>query len=125
MKEYIFKNWGIMILSLFIACACWLLVTNIDNPMISRTVRNVPVTVINQNSVMKSGVVPNVQAGDLMKVTIEGPRLEVDKVNPQDIVVYADYANVDDDGEVSIIVSVRGYKNVQAVSTKKTGAANQ
>ena len=43
MKDWFTKNWGLKLGSLIFACVLWVIVTNINDPVIQYKVSNVPV----------------------------------------------------------------------------------
>ena len=47
MKKRIFRNWGLKLASILLACILWLLVTKLGDPHDRRVFLNIPVTLVN------------------------------------------------------------------------------
>ena len=63
MKKALTNNLGLKILSLFVACAIWLMVVNIDDPVITATYSGVVVEVINGSSLTEKGKIYEILDG--------------------------------------------------------------
>ena len=55
MKNRLTKNWGLKLGSFLFAVALWIIVTNINDPVISMKVSDVPVTIRNANLITDNG----------------------------------------------------------------------
>ena len=64
MKRKLTRNIGLKILSLLVAYLIWLLVISIDDPIISDVIRDVPVQILNENSVTAIDRTVSVLEGD-------------------------------------------------------------
>ena len=72
MKRKLTRNIGLKILSLLVAYLIWLLVISIDDPIISDVIRDVPVQILNENSVTAIDRTVSVLEGDTVSIPREG-----------------------------------------------------
>lgn len=80
MKNKLTKNWGLKLGSFLFAVALWIIVTNINDPVISMKVSDVPVTIRNANLITDNGQIYEVLDGTdvIDTVTIYAPRSIID-----------------------------------------------
>lgn len=90
MKEKLTNNFPLKIISVLIAVLVWLLVVNIDNPIITRYFK-VPVQVQNEAYIERTGKMCLIPEGqDTTTVAVTGNRKTVEKLTETDIVATAD-----------------------------------
>lgn len=90
-----FKNWGLKILSVFIAFLIWLMVVNGDDPEKTKAFKNVPVKVVNEESLVQAGKVYSPRDGtDTVTVWVTARRSVLDKLSSADFEVIADFENI-------------------------------
>ena len=94
MKQKMLNNLAIKILSLCLAALFWVVIINIDDPVTTQKITNVPVTIQNQESITSMGKVYNVVAGDIVDVKVKGKTSEVEKITKNDIVATADLSTL-------------------------------
>ena len=85
MKKKLIKNLEIKILSLVLAVLLWALVMNISDPEESRTIENLPVTVINEDAIAEADKVYTIVSGDTVDITEEGRLLINGSVQDEEI----------------------------------------
>lgn len=110
-KQHILHNFGLKILSLIIAIALWMIVVNVNDPIMNKEIKNVPVKLINVNAMEEMGkTVEIVEESDIIPyVTIKAPRSVLQNLgtSPENIVATADMSSLLADSEnVPINLSV-------------------
>lgn len=109
MKERITHNFGLKILSVALSALLWLVVINSQDPMEIVTFEDIPVTIINEETLIAKDKIPEVVEGGTISVAIEARRSICDKLTKSDIVAVADYEKISVTDAVPIDVSVKGY----------------
>lgn len=116
MKKKLMNNFGMKLLSLGFAIVFWIVVVNMDDPVDSRTFRDIPVTILNQEQVMEREKILEVIEGDKVDVVVEGRRLELDRLTEKDIYATADLEEVSFMDTVLIRVSVPEHPDVKVLN---------
>lgn len=95
-----------MILSLLIAIALWAFVIGEVNPAATRTYREIPIQLMNEDALDDSGLAVYSISDTVLSVTVTGTRSEVNQINTKDIIatVDLDQASI---GENQLRVDVR------------------
>lgn len=86
------KNLGLKITSFLLAIGLWLLVVNIDDPVVRWTYLDVPVTIKNADVITNQGMIYEVLDGTdvIPRVTVYAPRSVGENISKSDIVATAD-----------------------------------
>lgn len=86
------KNLGLKIISFLLAVTLWLLVVNIDDPVVRWTYLDVPVTIKNADVITNQGMIYEVLDGTdvIPRVTVYAPRSVGENISKSDIVATAD-----------------------------------
>ncbi|MBO5352250.1 MAG: hypothetical protein J6J42_13030 [Lachnospiraceae bacterium] len=111
MKEKLTNNIGLKLLSLALATLLWLVVINSQDPVETRTFEDIPVTIINEDSLTAKDKIPEVVEGDTVSVVVEARRSVCDKLTKDDIVAVADFEKISVTDAVPIDISVEGYSD--------------
>jgi YbbR domain-containing protein len=113
MKHRLTKNWGLKLGSFLFAVALWIIVTNINDPVISLKVTDVPVTIKNANLITDQGQIYEVLDGtDVVDVvTISAPRSIIDSLNESNVVAVADMNDLTSLNTISIKLSTNKYND--------------
>ena len=98
MKKWV-NNWfrkdlKTKILSVLIAIFTWIIVSNLTNPMVSRTFNNIPVTILNEDFLEENDYTLKNALRNYVDVTIRGRQETVDKVKTTDFVATVDYSQI-------------------------------
>lgn len=129
-KDKLLNNFGMKILSIILAIIIWLLVTNVDNPYTTKTFTDIPVSVINEDSLLKKNKTWDIIEGDKVTVTLKAKRSVIDKIGRSDIQATADLSKLSITNAVPINVNVLYYndeikeKNLGSVDTMKVKLEN-
>src|SRR5690625_6765 len=80
------------LISIVFAIFLWSYVMGATNPTIRREYRNLPVELINEETLQNNDMVIVEPKEPTVNVTLSGPRNEINKVQPRDIIVQVDLA---------------------------------
>lgn len=94
MKEKIFKNFTLKILSIIVALILWTVIVNIYDPSTSYTFSNVSVTLLNTETLTDKNYSYEVVEGSKISVSVSGPKSLITDITASDIVATADLSNV-------------------------------
>ncbi len=90
LKKSLTNNLGIKLLSLPLAAIIWIIIINIDDPIISRNYTNVAIELQNTEAITSLGKVYEIAEGNTVTVTATGKRSVLDKLRSNDLKVTAD-----------------------------------
>ena len=113
------KNFNI-ILAIIIAVALWAYVLGDVNPTTNVTVKDVPITLVNETSLEDAGLIVLKSSETTINITVSGPRTEATKVEKTDFKVEADVEALNL-GTNIVRLNVKGPDNVKItnISTDK------
>lgn len=113
MKNRLTQNWGLKIASFLSAAALWLVVTNINDPIVPYRVTDVPVVIKNANLITERGQVFEVLDGtDVIDVvTVSAPRSVIDALDKSNIVAEADVNDLTNVDTVAIKLYTNKYND--------------
>lgn len=120
MKEKIFKNLSLKILSAVFAVVLWTIIVNIYDPTTSYTFSNVSVQLINTESLTDKNYSYEIVDGGKISVYVSGPKSVVTNIKASDIVATADLSKISAfadyvDIHVSVVRNGQTLNNVEAV----------
>lgn len=122
MKKKFLNNFSWKILSVCLAAITWILIVNIDDPVITRTITDVPVEIENEEAVQEKDKVYEITEGGTVSVYVKGKRSYVGNLRASDILATADLSDLSKWNAVPIIVSCRKYSE-REVEVSLTGRA--
>jgi YbbR domain-containing protein len=93
MKEKLTKNLGVKLLSLVLASIMWIVIVNLDDPMITREFKGIEVEILNQDDIQSLDKVYDIVEGGTVDITVRGKRSNIDRLKSTDIKATADLAN--------------------------------
>ncbi len=71
MKRYnLTTNLGLKVIAFIFAALLWLIVVNLDNPVVSKTFREIPVTIVNDDIITSAGDVYQVVGEQSVSVVV-------------------------------------------------------
>lgn len=94
MRNFLTNNIGIKLLSIIFAFILWLVVVNIDDPYITKTITGIPITIENEDSITDKDFVYTVTSGETATARIRGPRSILDNLNWTDFIATADFTEL-------------------------------
>jgi len=94
-KKKLLNNIGLKLMSILIAVVLWFTVVIINNPKDSRTFANIPVTLVNTHLLEEEGKVFEIlDNSNVVRVTVEVPKNDLNLLQSGDIIAEADVANL-------------------------------
>lgn len=100
--ERIKENWPFKLISLIFAIALWYYVVSETNPNIKKDYKSIPVMYKNEDVLKKKNLTIVDPIDPVVNITLEGKRNVISRVNRDDILVYADMNEINENGEVSL-----------------------
>ena len=108
MRKRILHNWGLKLLSLFIAVALWFVIIEFADPQESRTFRGVQVKLVNTELLEQENKAYEVLDNtDTLTVTVRAPKSVIDLLRSSDIVAEADMSKLTEINTIPITYSVQ------------------
>lgn len=113
MKNKFTKNWGLKLVSILFAVLLWIIVTNINDPVVSLRVTDVPVTIRNGDLITERGQVYDVldNTDVIDTVTIYAPRSIIDTLDKSNVVAVADMQDLTSLDTIAIKLSTNKYND--------------
>ena len=118
MKEKIFNNLSLKIVSAVFAVILWTVIVNIYDPNTSYTFSNITVQLVNTQSLTEKNYTFEVVDGGKISVTVSGPKSVVTDLKTSDIAATADLSKVTADYvdiQVQVVKDGQVLNNVEAV----------
>ena len=109
MKEKLTRNTGLKILSIILAVVLWLVITNLDDPVITETFYNMDVKILNEDAIKSLGQVYDIIEGDQVNFTVAARRSIMKELSDSDFEVTADFSKLSDVNAVAIDISCPRY----------------
>lgn len=104
------NNLFIKLAALISAIIIWYIIINVDNPVIKVTVKDVPVKIINSESVQNKNKVFSLENNSRVDVLLEGRRTLVSNLTDEDIVAEVDLSKVSIYNTAEIKISLKDEK---------------
>lgn len=93
-KNRIFAHLGIKILAFFLALITWIIVVNIDDYSISKTITGIVVQQLNGDVITELDKIYDVTKGDTVDIIIKGKRSIVENLTADDFIATADLSQM-------------------------------
>jgi len=100
------NNFWWKVLAMVLAAVIWLMIVNIEDPQISRTFNDVPVSKLNIEAIESEKMAIEYREGETISVKVRGVRSAVDSMTVEDIYAYADLEKKSITDAVDIVVEV-------------------
>ena len=134
-KKYkLTTNLSLKIVAFVFAAVLWLIVANVDNPVVRNTYANIPVTIVNEDVITQGGEVYSVLDEQNVNVVVYAKRSVIQQISSDEIVATADIKEMDaHTGLIPIKITIPSHsgeyqsaeaspRNIQ-IKTEKTGKA--
>lgn len=120
MKKFLTNNIGLKILSVVAAFVLWMVVVNVDDPVVSRTYTGIPVEVVNGDAILKEGKTYEIMDGsDSISVIVSAKRSVIEQMSRDYIRATADMKDMTFMDTVPIEVrTVRFSDRIEAISAR-------
>ncbi len=102
MKEKLTRNIGLKVLSIILAAILWLIITNVDDPVVPASFSNVPVKILNEDAILSQEMVYEIVEGAAIDFTVAVRRSIKETLTSSDFEVTADFAKLSDVNAVAI-----------------------
>lgn len=110
MKRKLTDNIGLKILAVVFAVALWIISVGVNNPVEKKHFYNVPVTLLNTNSITGQGKTYKVlDDSDKVRVTVRAPKSDLSSIDVSDITLTADVSKLSYTNTVQIDYTVDKY----------------
>lgn len=119
MKKMFTDNLWLKILSVLMAILIWIVVLNINDPNKTRIIAGVRVELLNEDIVTGNNQVYEILDGQLVSITVTGPRTIVDTLKAKDFTVTADFKDLSQANSIPINVELAEYSYQQKVTINK------
>jgi methyl-accepting chemotaxis protein len=90
------RDLGLKAIALVIACVIWVFVTNSNNPVRSITITNVPINLLNEDSIADIGKVAEPAGTDMVTLKVTERRSVLNRLNRSNFDVTADLENINE-----------------------------
>jgi YbbR domain-containing protein len=94
MKKKLTRNIGLKILSILLAVILWIVITNVDDPIESKTFHDIPVTIINEKIVKTEKQSYEILEGETVDIKIAAKRSILEKLTSENFRAKADFAGL-------------------------------
>lgn len=116
MKEKLTRNIGLKVLSIILAAILWLVITNVDDPVVTKDFSNVNVDVINKDEITNLGEMYEIIEGETINFTVAARRSIKEKLTVSDFKVTADLSKLSEVNAVTINIYCPRYGNEVTVT---------
>lgn len=100
----IYSNLGLKLLSVVLGFLVWLLVLNIDDSAVTKTISNIPVELINTDAITSQGQLYTITSGDTVDIVIKGRKSVITNLDASDFRASADMSKISITNAVPISV---------------------
>lgn len=107
MKNILTKNLGYKFLSLLLAVIIWVAIMNYDDPYITDTIEDIPVSIQNENEVEEKNKMFEIESGEKVSITVRGKRSVIDQLRTSNFTATADFRQLSIVNAVPINVSLK------------------
>ena len=117
MKKRLMNNFGLKLLSIGIAIVFWFVIVNTQDPVETKTIKDVPVRMLNEEKVLEREKILEVISGDTVDVVVEGRKSVLDQLTEADIEATVDLTEVSFMDTVLIKASVPSKPDVTVLNS--------
>lgn len=116
MKKKLTNNIALKILSLVLATILWLVITNLDDPVKTKTLSNIPVTILNESVIDTPNQMYEIIEGEKVTFKVAARRKIIDQLTNEDFRVTADFSKLLNGNTVMIEIRPKRYANEIAIT---------
>lgn len=121
MKEAITRNPGTKIISLVIAVLLWIFINGLIDPVTTKVIKNLPVTLLNAEQMESVNKIFEVTSGDTITIKIQGKRSVIEDLSADDFLATADITTKNELNAVEIVVTCTTHEESEVeIIEKKT-----
>lgn len=104
-KPKIYSNIGLKLLSVLLGFLVWLLVLNIDDSAVTKTISNIPVTLINTDAITSQNQLFTITSGETVDIVVKGRKSLISNLDASDFKATADMSKISITNAVPITVA--------------------
>lgn len=119
-KTFVERNFPLKLACLFGTFFLWIMVITASNPVTSTTIRGIPVEIINTSIVIDTGKTYEILDNETVNVTIKDRKDIIDKVEPGDIKVIADFSKLSYVNSIPLEVIAEDYPDSEIYLSDST-----
>lgn len=102
----IYSNIGLKLLSVVLGFLVWLLVLNIDDSAVTRTIRDIPVNLVNTDAITSQNQLYTITSGDTVDIVVKGRKSLISDLDASDFKAVADMSKISITNAVPIMFSL-------------------
>lgn len=127
MKKLLINNFGLKIISVLIAIVLWIVIVNIDDPVISRTYSGIQVEMTNEKAINDQGKTYEIMDNsDVVSVTVSAKRSIIESLSKDNIKATADLKQLTFMNTVPIEFKTSRYSDqIQSINSRTTNVQVQ
>ena len=112
----IYSNIGLKLLSVVLGFLVWLLVLNIDDSAVTRTIRDIPVNLVNTDAITSQNQLYTITSGDTVDIVVKGRKSLISDLDASDFKAVADMSKISITNAVPITVTANSTNIAKKVS---------
>lgn len=113
-------NLSIKLASLIGTLILWMLIVSTSNPITTTIISNVPIDIINTDTVVETGKTYDILTGETVNVTVRARKNIVDHITADDINVVADFSNLSFVNAIALNYNSSKYPEAELVLSNPT-----
>lgn len=98
----------------------WFVVISAVNPVVTTTIRSVPITLLNTESIAEIGKTYEIVSDDTVNVTVKGRKFSLDNITKEDIKITADLSELSVVNAVQLNAEVSGIPDAEITLSEPT-----
>lgn len=115
-KNKIFSNIGLKLISVALGFLVWLIVLNIDDSAVTKTISSIPVSLINTDALTSKSQLYTITSGDTVDIVVKGRKSLISDLDASDFKAVADMAKISITNAVPITVTANSSNIAKKVS---------
>ncbi len=116
MKPKFLENLGLKLLALVFGAIIWLVVLNLDDYSTTKRITDIPVELVNTDSITDQSKLFNVTSGETVDIVVKGRRTVVDGLTADDFTAVADMSQLSITNAVNVSVTANDASLTSGVS---------
>ena len=124
-KNKLLDNLGLKILALLCSFVIWFVVMNLEDGVITKTIYDIPVNIINGDTITQNGKLYNVTEGETVDVIVKGPRSTVENLEATSFEATADISHLSVTNSTTINVALNNTVSVSRAKKVSITPVNQ
>lgn len=115
-RPKIYSNLGLKLLSVVLGFLVWLLVLNIDDSAVTKTISNIPVSLVNTDAITSQNQLFTITSGDTVDIVVKGRKSVISNLDASDFKATADMSKISITNAVPITVAANSNNIAKKIS---------